>query len=88
MPALNEEYDLITIQQLMEMEFPEYVEDDGKYFTIKNDHGGYDIEKSRCTTPETILKWVHHLSGKIWVQTDMLHEFVDKACRSANLKIY
>ena len=76
-----------TIKELMEMNFEPKVKCDEDYITLLNDHGNYDIEFSRCNNPVSILAWVSHLSKKIWVDTQMLKEFVRIASKKANIKI-
>ncbi len=74
--------------ELMDMKFEPKVICDGKWITILNDHGGYDIELSRCNTAQSILAWVAHLSEKIWIETQMINEFVKIATKKAGIKIY
>ena len=83
-----EKIQIKSITELMEMKYESKVKCDGKWITLLNDHGGYDIELSRCNTAAAILGWVAHLSAKIWVDTQMLGEFVRQAAKKADLKIY
>ena len=48
----------------------------------------YDICLDRCKSPEMILRWIHHLALKIWVDTSMLHRFIELACQEHNIDIF
>lgn len=39
----------------------------------------YDIELSRCNTPEKILAWAYHLTEKTWMNTDLIAKFIEVA---------
>lgn len=45
----------------------------------------YDIDLTRCDTPEKILSWVQHLSDKSWVSPRTLSGFVANACAYHNI---
>lgn len=47
----------------------------------------YDIEFTRCNTPEKILGWIDHLSIKIWMTPEKMREFIRLATESNNIKI-
>ena len=36
----------------------------------------YAIELARCDSPEKILGWAHHLSGKRWMDRKLLRHFI------------
>ena len=38
----------------------------------------YDIELSRIPDERALLHWVHHLSGKTWMNNDRIAEFIGK----------
>lgn len=40
----------------------------------------YEIELSRCDSPEKILHWVWHLGEKNWVTAELIRDFVSLAC--------
>lgn len=40
----------------------------------------YEVPLKDLNTKEKILSWVHHLSGKTWVDRQMLRKFIDVAC--------
>ena len=55
---------------------------DGDFITLSGHPGlpkSYDVALNRCSTPESILGWVHHLSEKNWVSKKMLREFIEIA---------
>lgn len=39
----------------------------------------YAIELSRCNSAESILGWVHHLSEKRWISTELICRFIELA---------
>jgi len=41
----------------------------------------YEIELSRCNTPEKILSWAYHLTSKIWMNTDLIAKFIEVAAK-------
>lgn len=47
----------------------------------------YDIELSRCDSPEKILHWVWHLSQKNWVHRHLLWKFINLVCEYHNLEM-
>lgn len=50
--------------------------------------GSYYIELSRVTNHAEIVEWVHHLSGKRWVTTETIDEFIGKVCAHYRLPLY
>ena len=40
---------------------------------------GYNIELTRCNTPEKILGWMEHLAAKNWIDTKTIFEFSEIA---------
>ena len=52
--------------------------------------GGYDywIAEDRLDTPEKLLGWVQHLSGKIWMNPLRIRRLVEKVSSRFGWKIY
>ncbi|MCG2750377.1 MAG: hypothetical protein L6301_00855 [Desulfobacteraceae bacterium] len=46
----------------------------------------YFVELKRANTKAKILNWVHHLSGKNWMTTELLRRFIELACQANRLK--
>jgi hypothetical protein len=47
----------------------------------------YNIELSRCNTPEKLLHWVWHLTEKTWMTNDVMRRFIEVACRENSIKM-
>lgn len=47
----------------------------------------YDIELSRCDSPEKILSWVEHLLEKTWMEPDVLGKFIQVALSEHGLEL-
>lgn len=47
----------------------------------------YNIELSRCNTPEKLLHWVWHLTEKTWMTNDVMRRFIEVACRENNIEM-
>ena len=45
----------------------------------------YSIPINACNTPETILNWARHLAEKTWMTNEAMGEFLEKACKTANI---
>lgn len=53
-----------------------------------NDNGEwYPIEFERCSTHESIVNWVYHLSPKEWVTKKHIHLFISHAIAAHNLSL-
>ena len=71
-----------SIQELMKILYPKPAvrfEVDDDFISLFPQHGfsdGYNIERSRCNTPEKIIAWAEHLSPKCWVDKQALVTFV------------
>lgn len=51
------------------------------HITIKVPYGhDYDIELSRIPDPEALLHWVEHLTGKDWMPSELVREFIRRVC--------
>ncbi|MCK5611375.1 hypothetical protein KAR91_56415 [Candidatus Pacearchaeota archaeon] len=48
----------------------------------------YDICLDRCKSPKMILRWIHHLALKNWVDASMLHRFIELVCQEHNIDIF
>lgn len=44
--------------------------------------GYYDFDGARITTPLDLLEWVHHLCGKVWMDTQRVEQFIAAVCRA------
>lgn len=53
---------------------------------IIHDGSNYQIEFSRCNTPEKILSWVLQLTEKPWMTTEILNRFVELACQKHSIE--
>ena len=49
---------------------------------------GYEIECSRITDYESLVKWLAHLSEKNWFTGEMMHDFIEVVARKRKLDIY
>ena len=47
----------------------------------------YRVRLDRCSTPEAILAWVHHLAEKKWVTVPVIERFVEVATEHHGIKI-
>ena len=61
-----------------------YIEGD---CVVINESYPYQIELSRCNTPEKILAWVIHLSEKTWMNTDLMAAFIYWAAEGNKITI-
>lgn len=59
-------------------ELRQIVRVEGNYIVINNSYD-YNIEISRCNTPEKLLAWIRHLCEKEWMEFDILERFIDTA---------
>jgi len=48
----------------------------------------YRIELNRITDPESVLRWVHHLTEKTWMTTELVHEFIERVYDIKGWKLY
>lgn len=48
----------------------------------------YNIPLTGCSTPQGILHWVHHLTEKTWMTTELMRRFIEVACKQSNIDIY
>lgn len=58
-------------------------------FHIPGEHidSEYDIALSSCKTAEQLVSWVFHLSGKQWVDRDILRRFIKIASERAGITL-
>ncbi len=56
-------------------------------FIVLNVRFPYEIELSRCDTPEKILQWSFHLGAKNWVSGLLINRFINLACQAHNLNL-
>lgn len=75
--------DTLEFIDLSKVEITEQVQESPDGFMLNK--GAYFIEKSRCRTYYEILSWVLQLSGKVWVDRELILEFIEKACVEADL---
>lgn len=56
---------------------------------IPGDHidGDYEISLSSCKTAEQIVSWIFHLTGKQWVDRDILRRFIKVASHHAGITL-
>jgi hypothetical protein len=47
----------------------------------------YHVALDRCSTPEAILEWVHHLRPKNWMTEPMIRRFVQLATEHHGINI-
>jgi len=64
--------------------------DDSRFYLMNPDKPGhqYRIDYDRIDTPEKILEWVAHLSGKMWVTRDMIFHLIDEASKLIGYEVY
>lgn len=48
----------------------------------------YWIELNRIKTRKQLIEWIHHLTGKAWITTAMLDQFIEKVHAHNNWSIY
>lgn len=60
---------------------------DGNYIVL-NVVYPYEIEISRCDTPEKILHWCSHLCDKTWVTAELISKFIALACGCNKLDVH
>ncbi len=48
------------------------------YFDSEFNHVDYRIEKKDILSEKSLTKWIKHLSGKQWVSTSIIFEFITK----------
>jgi hypothetical protein len=90
--ALSKRYNLITAADIskdntkFEKKMAAQLSIEGEYIVFHKHH--YDIELSRCRTKSAILQWVHHLSGKAWMTTDLIERFIELTTKYHKIDIY
>jgi hypothetical protein len=47
----------------------------------------YDIALERIPDKAALLGWVYHLSEKVWVDSDLLREFIERVCAAKGWKL-
>lgn len=55
---------------------------DDDFVSLYPKHGypdGYNIQRSRLRTPQKILGWINHLSGKNWMDAEAIATFAIEA---------
>ena len=55
--------------------------------TPENEQADYNIELSRCDSPEKLLGWIRHLTEKTWLTMDMLDRFISVASAENKIEI-
>lgn len=63
--------DLVDLQDESKVET--ITENNKVWFCFDN---GYDIEWSRCNTPQKLIGWIRHLSEKNWFTHDVCNDFI------------
>lgn len=66
------------------------IEVDADFVSLYPKHGyrdGYNIERSRLRTPQKILGWVNHLSGKNWMDAEAISTFTIKTFELIGVKL-
>jgi len=48
----------------------------------------YEVDLDRIKNEIDLLIWVHHLSEKTWMTTEVLSDFMEKVAEIKGLKIY
>ena len=59
----------------------------GRVLTI-NIKYPYEIELSRIPSYKSLLRWVLHLSEKVWFEGEYVSEFVKRVCKHKGWKLY
>lgn len=47
----------------------------------------YNIPLISCSTPQGILRLVHHLTEKTWMTTELIRRFIEVACKHSNIEM-
>jgi len=92
---MNQGYNNPEILSMKELEkkYVEYIKEMQRICSIKDnaivfDIGfEYEIELSRCDTPQKLLSWVYHLSEKTWMTRDIIHYFIRLAAQHHGIDI-
>lgn len=48
----------------------------------------YFIDKDRIDTPHQLLKWMVHLAGKGWMDTEALYRFAEAVGQRYNIEVH
>ena len=48
----------------------------------------YEIELSRIRSYKSLLRWVVHLSEKVWFEGDYVSEFIKRVCKHKGWSLY
>lgn len=66
-----------------------FMDDSHFVFKIHGNHidGTYEIERNACKTPEQIISWIFHLTGKQWMNREILIRFIKLASDNANINL-
>lgn len=86
-----EEFEIMDLDQVSNSMPDRYVRETHEGIYLRNLNGNdtdYLIEWERCSTPERILNWVCHISGKRWVNGQVSKDFVRSACKRAGIEIF
>jgi hypothetical protein len=59
----------------------------GRVLTI-NIRYPYEIELSRIPSYKSLLRWVLHLSEKVWFEGDYVNEFIKRVCKHKGWNLY
>ncbi len=78
-----------SLADVIEPERPNLVriDDAGVHLMVYPAGNSYDIETSRIDNQEKLLRWIRHLSGKIWFTNSLLKELFDKVNEHFGLEI-
>lgn len=87
---------VMTARELLDLKIKTLVEIDYKdrtYYLIpfnEERYGKhkYDIEFKRMKTQRDLIGWILHLSEKVWVNTETIHQLIDAYCKVNKTNFY
>jgi len=82
-------FKLITYGELKAMKFEEFVciKDGWVEIHLPKDTYPYEIALASIPDNKALLHWVFHLTGKVWMTTIALNEFIKKVSKQNKIKV-
>lgn len=60
--------------------------DDG--YVVLGDDFAYEISLEAIPNRAALIEWVYHLSGKTWVTSEVISDFIYEVCTAKKWEIY
>ena len=60
---------------------------DGQWLIVNVEYE-YPIELSRIKSKTSLLRWAHHLCEKVWMDSTLIGEFIERVCKYKGWNLY